>query len=121
MTGQKLADESEVGLQVVRESNVLERPLRQLLPGVTDDVAQLLVDPQPAPLEPHMGDADGRLLEGGPEAFLALAQFLLGPFLLGDVADRGLEKHLSDQYAAAQEHGGWEHLAVEAPVRPLKE
>src|SRR5215207_4145190 len=65
--------------------DVLEGLLKQLLTAVSDDIAEPLVDPQPAPVGGVVSDAYGCLLEGGPETLLALVELLLNPLALGDV------------------------------------
>ena len=71
----------EVRVQVPGVGYVLEGALEEFSAGVADDLAQLLVDPEPA----AVGDTDRGLLEGGPEARLALLEGLLGPLALCDV------------------------------------
>ncbi len=44
--------------------NILEGDARQFLDWVAEDLAQLVVDTQPAPIDADMGDPDGGLLEG---------------------------------------------------------
>src|SRR5262245_20069086 len=57
----------------------------QLLAGVADDGAELLVDAQEPALGVRVGDADRGVLERAAEPLLALAQRLLGPLALGDI------------------------------------
>ena len=47
--------------------DLLERLRQQLLLAIPDDLAEPQVDPQPAPVQPHMRHADRRLLEDGTE------------------------------------------------------
>ncbi len=61
----------EVGPQVVGVGDVLERPAEQLFGGVSDNVGQLFVDAQKRPVQPHMRQANGRLLESRAEPLLA--------------------------------------------------
>jgi hypothetical protein len=53
--------------------DVLEGPLEQLLAGVADDGAELLVDAQEAARDVYLGDADRRILERPAKPLLALA------------------------------------------------
>ena len=48
-------------------------------------------------------------------------QGLLPLLALGDVADGGLEYHLSPLLHPSQEHVGGKLLAADPPVRPLEE
>ena len=75
----------EFGRQILGVRDVLERPLEQLVAGVADDLAVLLVDAEAAAVGILVGDADGGVLEGAAEPLLALAQRLLGPPVVGDV------------------------------------
>ena len=61
---------------------VLEGLGEQLFARVAELFTQPRVDPQPAPVEADMRDADRGLLEGRPEPRLALAQRLGGACLL---------------------------------------
>src|SRR5262252_460658 len=67
---------SQILLQIVRMGDVDESLCHQLIPGVTDDVAQPLVDLQPAAVRSDAGNADRGVLEDGSEPRLAIAQRL---------------------------------------------
>jgi len=73
--GQDAADVGHIEFEVVGMGDILEGLLQQFLPAVADDVAQLLVDSQPASIRRHMGDANRRLLESGPESLFIFLQF----------------------------------------------
>src|SRR3712207_5248772 len=75
-----------VGRQVVRVRDVEEGHGEQLFPGVTEEPAELVVDPEQAPGGGiGLGRADGRRLEERPETLLALSQRLLRALSLGYV------------------------------------
>src|SRR5215212_4972862 len=82
LSGQKLVNLLEVGVEVVRMGYVLESLLQQLLTTVADYIAEPLVDPQPSSVQRVVGDADGCLLECGPKALFALPELLFGPLAL---------------------------------------
>ena len=67
----------EAGRQIIGMRDVLPGLLEQLLAGVADDLAELLVDAQEAALEITVGDADPRVLERAAEPLLALPQGIL--------------------------------------------
>ena len=71
--------------QVVGVRDVMPGLFEQLLAGVADDGAELLVDAQEPALGVRVGDADRGVLERAAEPLLALAQRLLGPLAVGDV------------------------------------
>ncbi len=54
--------------------DLLERLLQELGLRVAEDRAEAPVDTEPSPVQADMGDAHPRLLEGGAEPRLALAQ-----------------------------------------------
>ena len=81
-----------------RRPRLKERPfwpgdLLQLLCGVPEEVAEALIDPEPAPVETHVHNPDGRSVERRPVETLAL-----------------------DQVGRAQAHLALEHLAVSLVV-----
>ena len=80
----------EAGRHIISVSDVLPSPCEQLVAGVADDVAELLVDPQEAARDILVGDADSGVLEGAAEPLLALAQRVLSSLEVGDV-DAGTE------------------------------
>ena len=88
LPGQESPDVGEVGVEVVGVGDVLERQPHHLVVAVAHDVAELLVDPQPAAVQPDVGDADRRLLEGGPEPLLTFSTGLFSPFLFGGFPHR---------------------------------
>jgi hypothetical protein len=55
----------------------LEGQPEHLLPRVSNDLAQLLVDPQPPAVRSGVPDSHRGLLEGGLEPLLAFAQLFL--------------------------------------------
>src|SRR3989338_5275993 len=59
-------------------SDVLESAREQLLFGISDNLAELLVDSQPAAVRSDVRDAHRRLAECRAETFLAFAYGLLG-------------------------------------------
>src|SRR5262245_65666078 len=67
---------SQILLQIVRMGDVGESLCHQFLPGVTDDVAQPLIDLQPVAVRSDAGYADCGVLEDGSEPALAFAQRL---------------------------------------------
>jgi hypothetical protein len=75
----------EVGVEVVRVGYVLAGLLNQLLTAIADDLAEPPVDPQPPSVRVDVGDTDGRLLERGPKALLAVPECLLGPLAFGSL------------------------------------
>ena len=75
----------EVSLDVLGGDELEDAHRAEFLAIVAYDVAELVVDPEPSAIQPDLHDPDGGLLEGCPEAFLALPELLLGPLLLGDV------------------------------------
>ena len=85
---QQSPDVGEVGFAVVGVGDVLERQPHHLIVAVAHDAAQLLVDPQPATVQPDVGHADRRLLEGGPEPLLTFSTGLFSPFLFGGFPHR---------------------------------
>ncbi len=77
LAGHQLADVLQVRVQVVGVGDVLESARQQFLRRIADDVAQPLVDAQPAAVEPHLRHPDRGLLEQRPEGLLALLQGML--------------------------------------------
>jgi len=61
----------EAGLEVVGVGDVLPSARPELLEVVAEDVAEPLVDTQPAPLWADVGDADDRPFERRPKESLA--------------------------------------------------
>jgi hypothetical protein len=80
-----LAAVPQGGLEVVGIGDLLEGLLQQLLAGIAEDIAELVVDPQPPSVQRGVGDADSGLLEGNPETLLTLSKLLLRLLLLGEV------------------------------------
>ena len=136
----------EAGRQILGIRDVPEGSCEQLRAGVADDVAKLLIDSEEAAFAIRVGDADGRVLERAAEPRLALAQRLLGPLALGDVAGDAREAegaaagvsmgddHLGDRDLPAimAEHGGLpspgavadrggDTLLLDDPVGPVGE
>ena len=64
----------EVFLHVVRVRDVDERAPHELVGRVPGDLRELPVDTDPATLEVHLRDADGRVVEDAAPAGLAVAQ-----------------------------------------------
>ena len=52
--------------------DVLKGQLQQFVLGIADNVAQLAIDAQPASVRRDVREADGGLIEGGEETFLAV-------------------------------------------------
>ena len=82
----KAPNSREVGRQVIGVRDVRDGLADQLRAGVADDLAHLLVDAQEAALGVDVGNADGRVLERAAEPLLALAQRLLSPLPIADIA-----------------------------------
>src|SRR5215471_2576012 len=66
----------QILFQIVRMGDLGESLCHQFLSGVTDDVAQPLIDLEPVTVRSDAGDADGGVLEDGSEPRLAIAQRL---------------------------------------------
>src|SRR5690348_3038423 len=58
-------------------SDVLESHLKEFFLGITDDLAQLLVDSEPLTIGAHMRNSYRRQIERRPIKFLTLAEGLL--------------------------------------------
>src|SRR5262249_51967467 len=65
-----------IRLQVVWMGDVVEGLRHRLLAGVADDVAETLIDLQPAAVRSDAGNADGGVLEDGTEPRLAIKDCL---------------------------------------------
>src|SRR5215212_4876305 len=76
LSGQKLVNLLEVGVEVVRVSYVLESLLQQLLTTVGDDMAQPWVEPQRASVQRIVGDAGGWVRGCGAKALLGRRECL---------------------------------------------
>ena len=63
LPGQESPGVGEVGFAVFGVGDVPERQPHHLIVAVAHDAAERLVDPQPAAVQPDVGDADRRLLE----------------------------------------------------------
>ena len=72
VTGEQVVNLLQITAQIVRMSDVLKGQLEQGLAAVAEHLTQTLVDPEPVPFCGKMSDTDGRLLEGGAKAQLAL-------------------------------------------------
>src|SRR5262249_1125329 len=111
LTPQECPRQLGAGWQVVGVRDVPDGPLEQLLAGVADDGAELLVDAQEAAPDAHVGDADRRVLEPPAEPLLALAQRFLGPLVIGDV-DPAAHETNGLAPGVAHGHAPGEHPAV---------
>ncbi|MNV84751.1 hypothetical protein D3C71_1786480 [compost metagenome] len=58
--GQQVAEQGQIGVQVIRMRERLEIDLQQFGTGVAEDAAQRIVDVQPAPLQRDQGHAQCR-------------------------------------------------------------
>ena len=67
--------------------DVLEGAAEKLRLGVTEQITQGPVDPEPPAVGGDQGHAAGRMLERPGEAFLALAQGHVGLLAGGDILD----------------------------------
>ena len=67
--------------------DVLEGLLEELLTGVADDIAELLVDAQPSAVEPDVRNPHRGLLEGRAEPIFSLSCRVLLALALGDVPE----------------------------------
>src|SRR5262249_35542703 len=77
------------GGQVMGMRYIPDGLLQHFLPGVAENVAQLLVDAQEAARGVPVGDADRRVLERPAKPLLARAQRLVGALAFGDVPRHG--------------------------------
>src|SRR5215472_10572366 len=75
--GTKLGDALDGGRAIVGVSDIEKTQLHELLAGVTEDVAELLVDPKELALGVGVSHADSGLLESPAEELLAFAQSAL--------------------------------------------
>ena len=73
-------------VEFLGQCQILELHAQQVGACIAGDLAQPVVDVQPAPVEAGFRQAHGGLLEGGAVARLALRQRLRGTAALGDVA-----------------------------------
>ncbi len=86
LAGEHAPQGVEVGVEVVRVRERLERRAEEVALGVAGDAAERGVDAHEAPLGRDEGLADRRLVEGVAEALLGLAQLLRRLALGRDVA-----------------------------------
>ena len=63
---------------ILRVGEIHPGPPEQLFTGVAEEVAELLIDARPSAVDPHVRDADGRVLERPAEPLLALAHRPVG-------------------------------------------
>jgi hypothetical protein len=120
----------QVARQVIRVSDVLEAHGEQFRLRVADQLAQALVDPQPAPVARNEGNTDRRLVDGslqirfaGAQPLLALAQRILVVLLDGDIADNAGDR-LLDAVRRGDQMGDTSQpaqLAVATPDDPVFE
>jgi hypothetical protein len=99
---QHLAHAREIGVEVVGMGDVLEGLGEQLFARVAELFAEPRVDPQPAPVEADMRDADRGLFKGRPEPRLALAQLGGRARLLARCAAEAVRNFVDLAYPAAQ-------------------
>ena len=67
---EQLAEELDVGVEVVGMGDVVERPAGQLLGGVAENCAQRRIDVQAVAVQVDEGHADRRILEGAAEVLV---------------------------------------------------
>jgi hypothetical protein len=84
---QHLANETEVGFEVLRVGDVLKRPGEQLVVRVADELAERVVHPQEAAVGANQRHADRGEAERAAELLLALAQRLRGTRAVAHVGD----------------------------------
>ena len=90
----QLVDPRQIHSDIIGMGHLLKGSAFKFLAGITQDLAQPLIHPDPAPIQPHMGNAHGGLFEGRPKAGLAFAQGFFGarPLdLLAAFADHPLQ------------------------------
>ncbi len=90
---QQRVDQSQVRLQIVGVTDVLEGQPGQFSFGIAQHLAQPGVHGDPAAIQGDVGDADGRLFEDRPKPGLAFGQGVFGPpprrHVTGDIAETG--------------------------------
>jgi hypothetical protein len=106
--------------QVVRVREIQERQSEEFLCLVAEQAARGRIDAQEAAIQPGHGHGGGRVLEGAPEALLALAHHLFGlaahrqltqrhfgsPALLAERGEEQRRRGQHDQEDLQGEHPG---------------